>query len=343
MGHADDPTVPAAHALYLRDFVKPWRVAADDLFSGSGVSAESLTDPQARLPLSVLKIVIERARTLTGEPALGFLLGLQARISMHGYLGFAALSAGTMREAIEIAIRFVPILTSALGLRMRVERRTASIILEEKADFGDARDVIVPTVLVGIWQIGQALTGRDLKEGYIDFAFPEPPYSARIQAISRRVRFGQPANRLLFDASLLDLPYPMGDPVALRLAKEQCERELDSLGLDGRLVGRVRRLMSKSEGGFRSLEEVAAEVHVSPRTLRRQLAAEGLSYSTLLEQERHERALLLLRSPDLSIDQVAARLGYANVANMARAFRRWSDTTPAEYRRDSQAPDKRRR
>jgi AraC-like DNA-binding protein len=340
LGHADDPTVPAAHALYLLDFVKRWNVGADDLFSGSGVSPSSLTDPQERLRLSVLTRLIDRARTLTGEPALGFLVGAQARISMHGYLGFAALSAGTMREAIEIAIQYVPILTTAVGLRMRVEGRTASIILDERADFGSARDVILPAVLVGIWQIGKALTGHDLRDGYIDFAFPEPPYSDRIRTISRRVRFGQATNRLLFRASVLNLPYTMGDPVALRLAKEQCERELNSLGLDGRVVGRVQRLMSKSEGGFRSLEEVAGEMHLSPRTLKRRLASEGLSYSTLLEQERHERALLLLRSPDLSIAQVVSRLGYANAANFARAFRRWSGRTPAEYRRDGDAREK---
>jgi AraC-like DNA-binding protein len=330
----DKHSVPAAQALYLVELARRWRVSAEELLLDSGVGIEAISDPKARISIPAIVHIVERARLLTREPALGVYLGLQMRVSMHGYLGFAALSASTMREGIELAIRYAPIVSTAIGLRLRIDGRDASIIFEEHADFGTARDVVLFSLLVGFWRIGEAATGRELREGYIDLAISEPSYFRdRLANFAERVRFDQPMNRLLFDAKMLELPYRMADPIAVRLAKEQCERELNSLGLDGRLFGRVRDLVSRNKDGFPSLEEVASLLHLSGRTLKRQLAAEGVSFSEIVEEERRVGALLLLRAPELSIEQVAARLGYSNVANFARAFRRWTGSTPADYRR----------
>jgi AraC-like DNA-binding protein len=125
----------------------------------------------------------------------------------------------------------------------------------------------------------------------------------------------------------------MADAAALRLAKEQCERELDALGAGETMAGRVRRLLRVEGGGFRGLEEVAVELHVSTRTLKRRLAAEAVSFSQLLDEERRSHALLLLRAPERSLDEIADRLGYSDLANFTRAFRRWTGKTPGAYRK----------
>jgi AraC-like DNA-binding protein len=125
----------------------------------------------------------------------------------------------------------------------------------------------------------------------------------------------------------------MSDRVSLRLAQEQCERALDALRQEGHVVARARSLVAKKDGGVRSLEEVAALMHLSARTLKRRLSEHGVTYSSLAERELREKAMVLLRSPDLSLEQVAERTGYSDVANFTRAFRRWTGQTPAQYRR----------
>ena len=114
-------SVPAAYAEQLVQLVRRWGVTAQDLLSGTGLSETDVHDPQGRLPLETFGALIERARALTGEPGLGFYLGLQKRVSMYGYLGFAAMSAGSLREALELFIRFTPALTprSASASRWR--------------------------------------------------------------------------------------------------------------------------------------------------------------------------------------------------------------------------------
>jgi AraC-like DNA-binding protein len=327
----EEHSLPAVHVLHLLELVKRWDVTPEQLLEGVGLDVASLSAPAARVSLPVLVAIIDRARVLTAEPALGVYFGMQMRISTHGYLGFAAMTASTVREALELAVRFAPTRTSAIALRLVVDGDAASVVIDEQADFGTARDVFVLALLVGIWQIGNALTGRELT-GQAELAFAEPPWFARF-AGTIDVRFGQPSNRLVFDAAVLDLPLTMADREALQLAREQCERALEALGIDGRLAPRVRNLLSREPSPPRSLEDVAAELRLSPRTFKRKLAAEGVAYSALVEEHQREKALLLLRSRELSVDAVAERLGYADVTSFSRAFRRWTGTTPAAYRR----------
>lgn len=330
---------PASHALALTELVQRWRVTPIALLEPLGLREEDLLAPDARVTVEDFVALVERARALTGEPGLGYYLGVQMRVSAHGYLGFAAMTSATLREAIELAARFAPTRSTAMALRVQESERTAAVVLEERADFGSARDVLVSALMVGLWKIGNALTERTL-EGTADFAYAEPEYFTRFAHLAPRVRFGQPANRLVFDRALLDTPIPMADPAAQRLAREQCERELAALGGGGGLVERVRAMIAAATPAsddearaLGTLEGVARALHVSPRTLKRRLAAEGAAYSAILAQVQRDAALLLLRDPERSVEQVAESLGYSDVANFTRAFRRWTGVTPGAYRR----------
>jgi AraC-like DNA-binding protein len=331
----EEHSIPAFQTVQLVEIVGRWGVSEEKLLSGSGVSAWDLEDPEARIPMSTWARLVERARALTGEPGLGFYLGLQKRASAYGYLGLAATSAARLGEALDLVIRFAHVVTTSLDLRLKVDAGIASLVIDERVDIGSAREVTLVSLVVGLWQIASELAGRELP-GTADLALPEPPCFDRFAHLLPNVRFDQPVTQLVFDASLLDLPLRRPDRVALLLAREQCERQLQSLGFEAALVERVRRLLPKPDG-FRSLNELAALLHMSQRTLKRRLSAEGISFSALLDRERREKALLLLRSHELTLEQICERVGYSTVPNFVRAFRRWTGRTPGAYRRASRS------
>ena len=96
----------------------------------------------------------------------------------------------------------------------------------------------------------------------------------------------------------------------------------------------VRGLIYHEDTGFRSVEAVASELCMSERTLKRQLAHEGTTFSDILEDLRRQKAIQLLDDQQASIERIAERLGYSDVANFNRAFKRWTGTTPGQYRRN---------
>jgi AraC-like DNA-binding protein len=331
IGHS----VPGSQVLQLVELLEFWRVEPSTLLAGSGLDPDMLAEPEARVPIETMNLLVRRARSLTGEPALGIFLGLRRRVSMYGFLGFAMMSASTLGEALELAVRFSSMVSTAIVLRLQVEGGVAALRFEEHCDPGDVRDVAVLALIVGLDQIGKALTGCDMP-GEAHLAIPRPAYADRFPELLASARFDQPVTQLVFDAKHLEQPLVAPDRAGLRLARRQCERALCDLGLDGALLDRVRSLISSPEG-VRSLEVVADSLHVSARTLKRRLAAQGASFSELVEQERLQRAQLLLTSSPLSLAEITERLGYSTVPNFARAFRRWTGQTPAAYRREQRA------
>ena len=332
-------TVPVALLRQLIDLLDRWHIPAEELLAGTSIHVESLEDPFERLPADTMNDLLQRARELTGEPALGYSLGLQKRASVYGYLGFAVTSASSLGEALALALRYAPMFSTALTLELKLEPAAggagsvASLQIHEQTDLGPARDIILISLVVGLHAIASTLTGRNDREATVELAIPEPDYPAKVSPLLPTLRFGQPAHRLVFDAALLDLPIVTADRTALSLAQTLCERALDELGFDAELEDRVRQLFAGEGAGFRSLEEVARLLHMSQRTLKRRLAARGVSFSALIEQERRKQALVLLRQPRLSIDDVAERLDYSTASTFVRAFHRWMGTTPAAYRR----------
>lgn len=328
-------SVPIALVSQLLRVVGRWNVSAADLLGQVGWTEAILEDPLGRVPVPTMCSLLAAARAMTGEPGLGYYLGQTTRATIAGYLGFAGLSALTVGDAIRVMCQFAPLFSTVLEVELRVEGRLASLYLDERADLGGVRDIVLINIIVGLRTMGRALTGRDTG-GTADYAFPEPEYHTRFAHMALYSRFDQPYNRIVFDAEVLKFPITTGDPVALRLAERECERERDRIAVQTPFADRVRRVVREDD--VCSLERLAARLEMSPRTLRRRLAADGVSFSELMDVGRREKALRLVRSPRLSIEEVARRLGYAAPSTFARAFQRWTGQTPMQYRRAAGLP-----
>ncbi len=333
MSHPLNPSVPGAYILLLTEVVARWQISPATLLEGTGLALDELANPLSRLPLATFNSLLSRAIELTQEPGLGFHLGLQMKLSSHGFIGFAAMTARNVREALDIAQRFVALRSSALQFRLEEDDKQAYFYMESANPDYPLGESIVTGLMIGFAKMGEAVTNRPLL-GRADVRFAEPDYYARFRSLlPGEVHFGQAYNRLVFPRAYLDLPLIMADPVATQLAREQCERELQTLGQGQGLRLQVRQLIFDEAEGFRSVEAVASRLHISERTLKRQLAQEGTTYSEILEALREQQARQLLENRELSIDRIADRLGYSDVANFTRAFKRWTGQTPGQFRK----------
>ncbi|CAN5475937.1 hypothetical protein BH09MYX1_BH09MYX1_26350 [soil metagenome] len=219
--------LPAIHALHLGEVTARYGVPSRKLLAECSLLGRDLTQPDERISIATAEHIADSAVAMTGEPALPWLLGVQMRISAYGYLGFAAMVASTIGDALTLVSHFTPTRTNAVGLRLVVDGTTAMVVIDELAPLDGAREMIVIALMESIRQLGRALTGKSLV-GTLELAAPEPPYFARLLrdgAVSP-ARFDCTENRIVFDAAILDLPLVNADPSALRMATASCEREL---------------------------------------------------------------------------------------------------------------------
>ena len=262
------------------------------------------------IPVPIAVALLERARALTREPGLGIYLGLQTYSSEYGFLGFAAMSSPSLRHVLNLIVKYAPIVTQAFAFSTRVSGPRAALVVDERADFGPARDIVLLSLLIGMRHMATVNLGSSSDATVVHVTFPEPAYYERFRHVRPAVRFGRRSNEVVFDAALLDAPLATADPASHRLAQEQCERIFDSIAGRSRHVAEVGRMVLRADGGQRSCEEVAALLDMSPRTLRRRLAEEKTTFLEVRDQELRDRAIILLRSKELSnrANRRAARL-----------------------------------
>lgn len=133
----------------------------------------------------------------------------------------------------------------------------------------------------------------------------------------------------------LSKPLLGADPALGRVLERYADRVLLSKpSVEEALVDRVRRLLfTELRGEAPQAADVARRLGMSERTLSRRLKEEGVTFAALLDSVRHEMATRRLGAPDGNPAEVAFCLGFSDVSTFYRAFRRWTGTTPAQFRR----------
>ena len=331
-----DQGIPGVYGLLLLDVVSRWGYNAEALFTPFHLNSELLADPNFRIPTSVANELVKHALRLTGEPTLGFHLGTQMRISIHGFIGYAIMTAHDITDALVLANRFIQLRMPFLQLYFSTFGEKATLQLQCDFDIEPLRTEITIALTFGIITLAKALTSCDDLSGDIDFDFAQPSGFERYinKFPSHNFRFEQPHLLSSFDKKYLSFKMVNADPIASQIAINQCEAELSALGERRRLAMRVRDILTNSEQHYLSIENVADRLHMSDRTLKRQLAAEGTSFSTLVDEVRYRHATSLLSRTDYTLELIADELGYSDVANFSRAFKRWSGRSPSNWRKD---------
>lgn len=329
------PVIRAHYADILCQLAGEHRVPRAVLLSSAGIRPSMLSHPDNLITVDQFTALCREALRRSDNPALGLEFGRRLKFTTHGSLSQAAISCDTLEQALSVLIKYFRIRFVYMALEFFTEGDDAVIQLSLAHEPEDLYRFNIEVVMASLMDVNQLLFGsRLIEQGVCRLDFPPPEHAPVYRAIfGDRVSFGCGVNQLRFRKTFLDLPISLSNPVTRRVAEAQCEEELRSIDAATSVSSRVLRLLeSVRSGGLPVLETVAAQMKVSPRTLRRQLSSEGVRYQVLLDKVRHQRALELLRQGRLGIDEIAEGLGYSDPSNFGRAFRKWEGVSPTAWR-----------
>ncbi|WP_109439945.1 AraC family transcriptional regulator [Acinetobacter haemolyticus] len=327
-----EKTVPGTYIALMVDVVSRWDISADELLKDSGLQPEQLVQPLWRADAKTVMDILKRALTLTQVPALefGFYLGMQMTITCHGLMGMAAMLAKDVKQALNIAQEFISLQSNIHTIKLDVQGNHAIISFEQTETYY-LDEVIQIALLLGFAQMGKSISGQPLT-GFADVQFSKPDYFDKLlPLIPGEVRFNRPITRLEFKKEILDLPLLHSDPIAERLAREECKLQLRKLLQQNSFNNIIEDLIYDESMGISSLTEILEKMKISERTLQRKLENEGTNFRELVDKVRCEKAIQLLNNPNLSIENIAHHLGYTNAKNFSRAFKRWTGSTPRKH------------
>jgi AraC-like DNA-binding protein len=310
------------------------RIDLAPLLAQAGLTTAQIEDPDSRFPARSQIKLLQLAADALGDDLLGFHLGRDSDLREAGLLYYVLASSNTLGESLQRADRYSTLNNEGIALHIRGEPAVSIAFEYVGIDRRSDRHQI-EYLLTGVIRICRQLTDRDLRPRRVRMVHPRSEGAEQLNAfLGCEVAFGSDADEIVFSENVAELPVVSGDPYLNSLLVKFCEEALSE-----RLAARssFRRDIEDTIAvllphGRAHVDQVAAQLGMSRRTLGRRLAAEGLTFAGVLAELRVDIAKRELREGSLAISQIAWQLGYREVSAFTHAFKRWTGKTPREVR-----------
>ena len=328
------PGVLAPAASGVVKFIERDGGDVDAIFGRAGIAPQSITDLTLSLQLGSYCALFEEAARTTQNDNFGLWFGNQFAPQDLGLLGYVAVVSPTVGSALDNFVNLFHF--HQQGSAMALVERDHMMALQYQIHDGRIieRRQDAELSLGMFFNVIREGHGADWAPEEVHFEHPKPfEWREHERAFNAPVYFNQPTNALLFREDDLFFRMPNSDPRLLAVV-QTC---LSALGLsEARQTNAVDRfrnhLRVRLPEGYPLIDSMAAELGLAVSTVRRALAQEGLSYKALVEATRQELSVMYLRQIHLPLSEIAFLLGYSELSAFSRAFRRWYDASPREYR-----------
>mgnify|MGYP006075754873 FL=1 len=257
-----------------------------------------------------------------------------ASISDYGLLGYAMMSSATLEQAVQIAVKYHKMAGAMFELAFDVDGDEAVLRIDHLLPGGRVGQYTVEELFAGISRLIGLLLGRDHKPSRVLLNYPAPEYTEKyLRCFRCPVIFDQTSCQYRFSRAELAESLAEADANTARICEESCRKLLNQMEIDDDIISRICHLLLSSPGEFPKLDAVANKLSLGARTMRRRLNELGTSYQRILDDVRRELAIEYLRTTNLTVQEIAELLGYSEVTNFRRAFMRWVEMSPYQYRK----------
>ncbi|MDE2418488.1 MAG: AraC family transcriptional regulator [Burkholderiales bacterium] len=332
------------------------------------IAPEDVLHPGVRITAWQMERLSETAMRELDDEALGW-FSRRLPWGSYGMLARASISAPTLRLALSRWCRHHGLIAPDISLTLEVADDVATIRIAEhpavRAGWaaGDSapcpppalrapplpaqnplppslptlmREFCLVSVLRNIHGLACWLVDSRILLQAAQFPFAAPAHqSAYAILFSGPTTFGADHAAIHFDARYLSLPLRRDEKALQQMLQHALPLTVLQYRRDRLLVQRVRQTLATHTWQTHSAEALATLLHVSPRTLHRQLKEEGATLQGLKDEVRRTRAVELLNRTERPVKQVAEAAGFQNEKSFIRAFKGWTGASPAEFRRQS--------
>lgn len=319
---------------FLIETSEEWGVPRAQLLREAGLAEAEIVDPDARITLTKLVDLWRAIIFHFPERDAGVRFGRAFDARAAGLLGFLLFNSADLRAGVERIVRFSRILNEGVRPRFQLEPGRAVLSWTPSPFFKPYPQATDWALAALVTSLRQATRSKfKPKEVWLPYDQPKRVPASFRDHFGSSLSFGSDRTGLVFSHRQLALAIHGADADLAVFLERHAEQVLGTLSAGGELVEQVRnRIWEGLRRGRPSLEAVAAALAMSPRSLQRQLHAEGTSFADLRDELLSSLAASMLRDRDMAIDEIAFVLGYSEPGTFYRAFRRWQKTSPHEFR-----------
>jgi AraC-like DNA-binding protein len=335
----EDKVYQVVKLAMVIDALAAERISVEDALAGVSISREAASSPATRVSINQIIECYRNADRLTHDPHFAYNAGLRFHFTDYGMYGFAMLSSTNYRRTMQFAMQYHQLATPLAEIDFKEASGcgiwTITPMAHPHIDASLYRFLLEMqfgiTVSLHRDFMGPSFAAQELD---VTYGAPDdaPKYS---EMFGCPVLFSQSKNQLRFDAAWLDRTPNLGNEITYLTVVELCDRLMEDLQLRLGLAGKVRQHLLTNLMRPVSFSDVASNLNMSARTLRRKLREEKTSFRNLVDELRMEIAIRYLRETDLTVEHISELLGFSDVTNFRQAFRRWTKVAPHKFRKMS--------
>lgn len=306
------------------------------MLSDTGINTADFTHDDAELSaaqeLQLIHNVIQAKPAIKG---MGLRCGLRYNLDSFGIWGDALRSSSTLGDAVHLALRFIR-LTYAFSLISLYETKTHAILTFGEPQLNaDLTRFLVERDMAAAAGMLLELAGQKRAIDHLSFRFKATGEELGVlQGIQDNLRpaFGARLNSISVPRALFHLPLKGADTELVGHFEALCTSLLEKRRSGVRTSQQVRQYLKVPGMNIPDQPTMAQLMSMSERTLKRRLAAEGTSFRDIVGEQRKTLSAELVRKHQISVTEVAARLGFSNLSSFSQAFKRWHGCSPMEFK-----------
>ena len=301
-----------------------------------GLTSKTLEDPEARVPFDCLEAIWKEVVLKTKDQDFGLHLGE----AVHGYPGgnivlSVMVNCPTVGDALDKFCCYHNLMNDAIQPKLDMKDKLAYLSWET-ADPQVRPSRHISEALLSIFNtICKHLTENPFNPAEVHFRHAPPQDIREHQRIFQApLLFDQLKDELVIEKQHLAKPVFLANPQLLETLERYALNLIHKVYLHDSWADRVIYLLGKGMQGERPLvESIASELAVSLRSLQNKLSREGTTFQQLLDYSRKEMAMQYLKTPEMTLCDIAFMLGFSEQSAFNHAFKRWTGKTPKQYMR----------
>lgn len=327
-------SVPNVYARNLVQLLQEQGVPTSQSLKSTGLAKEELAQGGGSITCAQELQLFSNAIVLTKTPDLGLRLGNRERVFHHGVYGYALQTSANVHKAFNILPKYFKLTNAYLCVECKIVEGEYRFYVTEGFPMAGIHRLAVEEMLTAARNCFEDLTEGKLKIKRIVLDYPKPEYASRYREIFQcPIEFDRQFTVLAVDRSQGEIPIRTSDPETSEVCIQRCEQILRLLKEAEGTTDRVRREILQLPCDRRNADRIAEQLHISPRQLRRRLREEGVSFQKVLDEVRFELSKDFLKQTSLRVEDIANLVGFSEINNFRKAFKKWAGVTPSEFRK----------
>jgi AraC-like DNA-binding protein len=298
----------------------------------AGLPVAVLDHPDHMAPVDRIQALLADCAKAAKSEEFGLTVGAAFKISMLGPLGLLLREQPTLRDALKALSRYLRYQDENLELGLEPRGEGLMVVPRLLSARTRGSRQMVEMTLAMVVQIVRDLLREPWRPLQVAIAHPPPHEPHAYAKVLGPVEFGAAFTGFLLTGDELATRFPRADA---QIARELTRFiEASTLPASASMSETVRVLILRLlPGGECSVDRVAEHLGVDRRTVHRRLAAEGRSFTQILEASRREVASWQLRHGHQPLSEVTTLVGFSSLSTFSRWFRQAYGIQPSEYRR----------